>query len=428
MVVGLGLALVILTVPLGYLVTGAGVVAGVGALVVLVAALFVVRPVTRWVALTLVAVGVLALAWAMLLGARPGPAQLTSLNQGVVGMLAAVSFTRLVTVRQQESPAHERHAGRVALWRTSGLVHGLGSVINLAAVDIVGGHLGRGRPRLALLDGLLLSRSFSVAAFWSPFWASSATAIAYAPRADTVLLVLCGGVLAVLALALSLVLLQRRFPEESADYEGYAVTPRMLLLPVSLLLCVLVGHAAAPGLPVSTVVLLSALLVSVVLGARMLRGDLPRALGRHVVRGLPRLRGEAALFVAAGVLSVGLSVLVGQLGVQAPVREFTVLVAWVCVLAMTALSVVGIHPIISIAMVAVLMAPTQPDPTLFALSATIAWGASASVGPVSGLNVYLAGRFGLNGFQVARSNAGHVLLVLALALPALMLCGALVSL
>ncbi len=428
MVVGLGLALVILTVPLGNLYPGAGVVAGVAALVVLVAALFIVRPVTRWVALVLVAVGAVALGWAMLLGARPAPGQLTSLNQGVVGMLAAVSFTRLVTVRQPGGQGQEGRPGRVALWRTSGLVHGLGSVINLAAVDIVGGHLGRGRTRLPLLDGLLLSRSFSVAAFWSPFWASSATAIAYAPAADTRALVLCGGVLAVAALALSLLLLQRRFPDGSQDYRGYEVTPGMLLLPVSLLLCVVVGHALVPGLPVSTVVLLSALFVSVVLGAWTLRAGLLGALGRHVVHGLPRLRGEAALFVAAGVLSVGLFMLVGELGVRAPVGEFTVVVAWGCILGMTALSVIGIHPIISIAMAAVLVAPTQPDPTLFALTATIAWGASASVGPVSGLNVYLSGRFGLNGFEVARANAGHAVLVLVLALPTLMLCRALMSL
>lgn len=414
-----------LGVPLAVVSPPLAPVTGALALLVLLLGLPGVGTVTRRLAVALVVAGAVALLVAVARGARPGPPELFSVNQGVVGMIAAVSFTQVLARATPTAPPGR--SGRGALWRTAGLVHGLGAVINLAAVDIVGGHLDQGRRRLRLVDGLLLSRSFSTAAFWSPFWASSATALAYAPRASPWVLVVCGLALAVVTLGLSLAQLTRAFPREAASYEGYSVSPALLVLPGLLVLAVLLGHRLAPDVAVSTVVLVSALVVTAVLGALRMPRRLPRAVAGHVRRGLPRLRNEAVLFVAAGVLSVGLSALFRELGLSAPVGEFTVLVAWVCVLLMALASLVGVHPIISIAALATLLGPIDPEPTLFALAATIAWGASAAVGPVSGLNVYLAGRFGLDGFAVARHNAAHLLLVAGLALPTLMLGEALVS-
>jgi len=411
------LAVVVLAVPLGEVFVLAGEVGGAAALASAVLALRGLRTGSRRLAGALVAAGLITLGVAVLLGSRPGAARLLQVNQGVVGMIAAVSFLQLVAPR---GGATAPRPGRRGVWRTAAVLHGLGSAINLAIVDIVGRHLERGRA-LRLFDGLLLSRAFSSAAMWSPFWASSATALTYAPAAQPLTLLACGLLLAAVAMTLSLASLVRSFPREARAYEGYAITPRMLALPGLLLVGVLGGHRLVPEFPVSTVVLVAAMTVTVaVLLVRSPR-RLGSALRGHVRHGLPHMRGEVALFTAAGVLSVGLSTLVGRSGLQLPVEAFTVPVAWASVAVMAAVSLVGVHPVISIATLAVLLDPVDPDPTLFALASVIAWGCAAAVGPVTGLNVYLSGRFDLDAFRIARHNLGYVALVVVLALPVLSL-------
>jgi C4-dicarboxylate transporter len=89
---------------------------------------------------------------------------------------------------------------------------------------------------------------------------------------------------------------------------------------------------------------------------------------------------------------------------------------------MTLVALVGVHPVISIAAIAAVLGPVISEPTLFAMAGTIAWGTAAAVGPISGLNVFLAGRFGVSGFDVAKRNLPYLFVVLVLALPTLALC------
>lgn len=412
--------MVIASVPVSEFWPSAGPVGGTAALGCLALALSQVGPATRWLAVALVSVGLGSLGVVLAGGVRPSPTDLLSVNQGVVGMIAAVSFIQLVT---PQTPVRSRaRTGARAVWRTAGLIHGLGSVINLAIVDIVGRHLRRDRGTLHLVDGLLLSRAFSSAAFWSPFWASSATALAYAPDAQPWVLLGCGLLLALAAMALSITGLVRSFPSTVGSYTGYSVTPGMLALPGLLLVVVLTGHRLWGDVPVSTVVLVASVTVSATALALRTPRSLPRVLAEHVREGLPRMRGEVTLFTAAGVMSVGLSNLTEHAGLDAPVADFTVLAAWAAVVVMSAASLVGIHPVVSIAALATLLEPSQPDPTLFALAAVISWGSSAAVGPISGLNVYLSGRFGLDGFRIARHNLRYVAAVVVLALPVLAAC------
>lgn len=400
--------------------TPAAPLAGAAALACLTLTLKNVGPATRWLAVVLLGIGAASLGATVALGARPAPADLLSVNQGVVGMIAAVSFIQLVTPPGRDSG--RAGVGARAVWRTAGLVHGLGAVINLAIVDIVGRHLRAGRAHLHLVDGLLLSRAFSAAAFWSPFWASSATALAYAPEADPTVLLGCGLMLAFAALGLSITGLVRSFPHVAHSYAGYSVTPTMLALPGVLLLVVVIGHNWWKDVPVSTVVLLASVFVTATILVLRVPRSAPSTLMAHIRGGLPRMRGEVTLFTAAGVMSVGLSTLTDHTGLEAPIGEFTVLTAWAAVALMAAASLVGIHPVVSIAALATLLEPSRPDPTLFALAAVIAWGSSAAVGPISGLNVYLSGRFGLDGFEIARHNLRYVTVVVVLALPTLAAC------
>ena len=417
---GTALAVNMVLVPMSFAIPTLDSAAGATTLAATAIGLCRVRPMQRLLAVLLIGSGVSAYVAAVLLGGRPPVAELLSLNQMLLGMLTAVSFVRLITGDQ---PVHQpRLTGIAAVWRTAAIVQLLGAVINVSAVTLVGDRLRRS-GQLHMADALLLSRAYSPGAFWSPFWGASAAALTYASGASTVALLICGGLLALCAFAASVALVVPRFGKRLAGYRGYPLSARVLVLPISLAVLVIGFHLVVPTMRLAVVVLLASLLVPVLVLALTKTRRLPRILGGHVVHGLRPMHGEAVLFTAAGVLSVGLRVLFETLGMTMPVEHYTVWLAWFSVLAMTLVSLIGVHPVISIAVIASLLGPAiAPEQTLFALAGTIAWGTAAAVGPISGLNVFLAGRFGVSGFDVARRNLPYLVVVVVFALPVLALC------
>ncbi|RDH75052.1 hypothetical protein DVS77_28305 [Mycolicibacterium moriokaense] len=416
---GIALAVNMLLVPAAIPFPGLDPAAGAATLIATALAVSRLPATQRLLAFVLIAVGLGALVTALLLGARPAVGQLLTLNQTLIGMLTAVSFVRLIT---GDTGAHRpRLTGVSAVWRTAVIVQLLGSVINISAVTLVGDRLRR-KGKLLMTDALLLSRAYSPGAFWSPFWGASAAALTYAIGADTGALLICGGLLAVAAFTISITMVVRTFGDRLEGYHGYPLSVRVLVLPITMAGFVIGLHLTVPDIKLAVVVLIVSLVVpSAVLAATRPR-YLPRILGGHVVRGLLPMRGEAALFTAAGVLSVGLRAVLDVVGFTIPGQYYTVWFAWLSVLAMILVALVGVHPVISIAAVASVLGPTISEPTLFALAGTIAWGTAAAVGPISGLNVFLAGRFGVSGFEVARRNFAYLFVVAVLSLPALLLC------
>jgi hypothetical protein len=407
-------------VPIAVVVPVLDSAAGAATLVAAAIGLVRVRPMQHLLGIVLIGGGVAAVLAALLLGGRPSIGQLLTLNQTLLGMLTAVSFVRLIT---GDHPVHEpRFTGVASVWRTAAVVQLLGAVINVSAVTLVGDRLRR-RGELHMTDALLLSRAYSPGAFWSPFWGASAAALTYAGGASTAVLLICGGLLAFCAFTVSVALVIPEFRERLVGYRGYPLSARVLILPTSLAVIVIGFHLIVPSVRLAVVVLLASLLVPALVLAITKTRHLFGILGGHVVHGLRPMHGEAALFTGAGVLSVGLRVLFDTLGMTMPVAHYTVWLAWASVLAMTLVSLIGVHPVISIAVTASLLGPAiLPEQTMFALAGTIAWGTAAAVGPISGLNVFLAGRFGVSGFDVARRNLPYLVVVAVFALPALALC------
>jgi len=181
-------------------------------------------------------------------------------------------------------------------------------------------------------------------------------------------------------------------------------------------------HRAIPTVKLPVVVLMVSLVVPVAVLAVTRTRHLPRIMSGHIVRGLRPMQSEAVLFTAAGALSVGLGALVDVVGFTVPAGYYNVWFAWLSVIAMTFVALVGVHPVVSIAAIAAVLGPVISEPTLFAMAGTIAWGTAAAVGPISGLNVFLAGRFGVSGFDVAKRNLPYLFVVVVLALPTLLLC------
>jgi hypothetical protein len=416
---GIALALNMIVVPISVVVPQLDPVAGAATVVAAALGIFEVRHMQRLLAFVLIGAGALALGIALVLGARPSVVQLLTLNQTLVGMLTAVTFVRLITA--DHGVHRPRLVGVPAVWRTAIVTQLLGSVINISAVTLVGDRL-RHKGKLRISDALLLSRAYSPGAFWSPFWGASAAALTFAIGADTSVLLICGSLLAFVAFTISITMTVRAFGDRLATYHGYPLSVRVLVLPITMGIIVIGLHRAIPTVKLPVVVLMVSLVVPVAVLAVTRTRHLPRIMSGHIVRGLRPMQSEAVLFTAAGALSVGLGALVDVVGFTVPAGYYNVWFAWLSVIAMTFVALVGVHPVVSIAAIAAVLGPVISEPTLFAMAGTIAWGTAAAVGPISGLNVFLAGRFGVSGFDVAKRNLPYLFVVVVLALPTLLLC------
>jgi hypothetical protein len=393
-----------------------GMLAGLCVLVAAAAGVFRVSMMQRAISLTLIAVGAVSLLIAVALGGTVTIERLLSVNQVLVAMIAGVSFLQLIAAK---APTVEPVAGVRSVWRTGLTLQLLGSVINVSAVNIIGDHLAR-RGRLELRDALLISRSFSPGAYWSPFWAAAAAALSFAPGANLPVLLLCGLLMAALAFTTGISSLVRRQREEFATFTGYPFSVDMMRVPILLVTAVITGHIVWPEIAVPAIVMIASLLLTFGVLVLARPRTMARETRRHIVGALPRNRGEITLFGAAGVLSVGLAALFEAADITLQIDEFTALTAWLAALVMTAATLLGVHPVISIAAFAAVLG-TVTEPTLFALAGMIAWALQAACGPLSGLNVYLNGRWGVNNFTLARLNMPYLVIGLSAALPVLWL-------
>lgn len=377
----------------------------------------------KWVSGILIGIGLAAFIVALTRGSSADAATVLAVNQSLMGMVAAVSFLQLITPK--ESSAQPRLTGRAAVWRTTGAVHLLGSVINITSVSTAGDRI-RGSGKLQKSDALLLSRAFSAGAFWSPFWAASAAALTYAPEAQLSIVFVCGAALAFVSLAFSSETIARRMGDRLPAYQGYALTRQLLQVPVTMVVLIIVLHLLAPDVPVAKLVLVCSVgITAAVLLKRNVRRA-PRTFLRHAAQNVPRHYSELTLFAAAGILAVGLRAFLSVTPVSLPFGSFGVLEAWLCIILIIGFSLLGAHPLVSIAALAALTAQMNPEPTLFALAAVIGWGCASATGPMSGLLIFLHGRYGMNSLTVVRGNLAYIAFVVAMAYPALLLCQALV--
>jgi hypothetical protein len=369
----------------------------------------------RVVVVILTALGLAILAWGSLQGGDPDWLRMLTLNQGLIAMLAAVSFLQVIA--EPGEPARPSR-GRRAVVRTMAMTHALGSVINLSALILVAERLKQGDP-LRWSDSVLLSRAYSSAAFWSPFWGAMAVAVTYAPGARLAAVIPLGMALALLALGVSARTVVRELGEDVADYTGFPASVEALWMPLTLVVVCLGTQALLPDVPTTGIVAMCSLaLTGVVLLLRQ-RWGAGRTLVDHARTRLPAMGGEVTLFCSAGVLAIGIATVVQATPPPLPIDDFTAWTAWGLLLAIVAISLVGVHPAISIAAAAALLDPLDPDQTLFALTAVVAWGSVAAAGPLSGLNIVMHGQFGVDNFRLARRNWRYLAVILACALPLL---------
>ena len=363
----------------------------------------------------MLAIGLSCIAWVILNDFPLDIARAASANIHVIALIASVTFLRLIT-----GPGNQANdalpKGKKALVKTTWGLHLFASVINLSAVMIFGNRMEQA-GKINRLQLILFSRAFSSGCYWSPFYVSIATALVYAPGSNFITLVLAGLPIALSGLIITTLQLAR--DEQSHGTYGYPLRFEALFVPLLLSVAVILLNKLFPEFPVLTLItILSFLLALLVL---VIRNPFTavKQLVTHINTGLPDIYRELMLFLAAGVMSVGLSAVLLSGDISLGIADVSPLVAGGFILAAMLFSLIGIHPIVTISIVGSLLSNTSYNVNLLGIAMMMMWGNSIVVSPFSGINLTLQGRFGVSSFSIMRWNAGYALIMLAICVMAL---------
>ncbi|MCZ0928411.1 hypothetical protein [Vreelandella janggokensis] len=340
-------------------------------------------------------------------------------NVFVVAMLVGVSFITLIGKQGSKGASGSRVTGAGGVLRTWLGVHFLGTILNLSTVLMVGDKLARRGP-LKMPQLLALNRGLSSAALWSPFFASMGLVISLVPDVEYAHIALAGFPLAMMAGLFTTLELRRRFDLREVD--GYSLAPRSLLMPVGMAALVMLFHFwLTPSLTIVSIITFLLPAVAVLSNLREGPRFTLRRVRQHTLTRLPAMRGEVSLFLAAGLLTLGLSTLVSAAAGSdwTLFADFGTPQAMISFAAISLSALAGLHPIIGVSVLASTLNLEGGEQTLFAFVALSSWAVGTSVGPLSGINLSLQGRYGVSGYRMMTNNLLYAAVLSLLSLGAI---------
>ena len=356
----------------------------------------------------MVSIGLLALAVSKVSMDITLVTRLFSANHSLITVIAAVGFLRLVT--QPAKVANEQlPVGRMAVTRTIWGLHLFSSVITLSAMMIFGGRIEK-EAALSRIHAITFSRTFACGCFWSPFYVSIATALLYAPGSELLTLALAGVPVALFGLAFTSWEVTR--DGEIENTPGYPVHIDALYVPLALSVLMIGTHMVFPEFPVLSLISIISLGLTAALLVTKEKNTSMGKLREYIVNELPRMNRELSLFLGAGIMSTGIMVFLGSNYVSVELPVFTPAVGAAFITIAIALSIVGVHPIITISAIGSLLTASDYSPNLLGLCMMMMWGLAIVVSPLSGVNLTIQGRFGFSGIAMMRWNAGYTLAML----------------
>ena len=126
---------------------------------------------------------------------------------------------------------------------------------------------------------------------------------------------------------------------------------------------------------------------------------------------LPEMGGETSLFLAAGVLSAGMSGMIVALDIGVPFSRYGAAEASLVLVVTNLFAWIGFHPVIMASVVGPWLAPLHPDPNLVAMTFLMSWGVGLTSCPMSNTMLALHGRYGVPfGTLLGRNRVYSVML------------------
>ncbi|MFT7459014.1 MAG: hypothetical protein ACI909_001690 [Planctomycetota bacterium] len=356
----------------------------------------------------MVSVGIACMIWSLDSISQVPFDKMLSANHKLLAVIAAVSFLRLIT---QPDPANNAPLpmGKTAMLKTLWGLHLFSSVITLSAMIIFGSRIEK-EATITRLHAIMFSRTFAAGCFWSPFYVAIAVALLYAPGSDLLILSLAGIPVALFGLALTSWQFVR--DKEIESCAGFPVHANALQIPIALSVLVIIAHVLLPDFNVLSLISILALVMTLTILLYQKRSEAVALYKNHIKTDLPRINREVTLFLAAGVMATGLTVLITNSELSLSVPEFTPLIGCIFILVSTLVSIAGVHPVITISVVGSLLSTTEFNPNLLGVCMMMMWGIGIVISPMSALNLTIQGRFGISSFSFLRWNAGYTVSLL----------------
>ncbi len=332
-------------------------------------------------------------------------------STGLMTMIAAVGFLRLVVVPDNDQADPLPHGHKAFLKTILGL-NVSSSVINISAPILIADRIHQLRP-IQRFTAQTFTRVFCGVSSWSPFFGAMAVVLTYVGGASLWWIFVAGFPFMLTGLAGIYIEARLRYREEVDNFVGYPTHLSAMKVPAMLIVTVVAMSQILPEISILVVIATSALLVtSSVLASRYgIAGALLR-MRDYVARGLPRIVNELCLFLAAGVLAAGISALILHGAIDNPFDRFDAVTAAEILAVMLLCAFVGIHPIVMISSFAPMILTLNPNPHLLAATFLFAWHLGTCSNPLSGTNLVFQGRYGIPGWKIAFWNWPYALLML----------------
>lgn len=325
-------------------------------------------------------------------------------NQYLLALLIGVGFLRLIATPKVEK-VKNLPKGKNSFLKTYLGIHLFGSVINLSSLILVADKLYK-KANLTNLQVLLITRAFSSDAYWSPFFVAFAAALTYAPNLSTSIILSSGIVLAFIAFLITYIEVTQKY--DLNEFRGYPIYFQTLYLPFMLALMVLTTHHYFPDLKVILLIAAFSLFLTLfILPVKYGFEKSFKKLNNHIFDELPKMKNELSLFLIAGMFGVSISSILVGFNIELPFEIFDGLIASVLLFILIFLSFIGIHPIISIAIIGNWM--SELNHTLLAVTFLMSWSTAVSTSPFSGLNLTMQGRYNLKAIDIFKVNIPYAI-------------------
>ena len=313
-----------------------------------------------------------------------------TVNQYLLTLLIAVGFLRLIASPKKEKTS-QLPKDKKSFIKTYLSVHLFGSVINISSLILVADKMYKKAP-LSNAQVVLLTRAFASDAYWSPFFVAFAAAITYAPKLDTSIILLNGIVLSILAFLITYYEVLNNKEFNINEFRGYPLSLESLYLPFMLALLVLITNYFFPNIKVIVLISTYSLLMSLLI--LPVKKGLIQSYFKftfYISDELPKMKTEMALFLVAGMFGISISSILIGMNLELPFEIFDWQIASILLLIFIILAFVGIHPIITIAIIGDFLSGVNH--TLLALTFLMAWSTTVSTSPFSGLNLTIVARY-----------------------------------
>lgn len=331
-------------------------------------------------------------------------------NSGLLTMIAAVGFLRLVAL-PDANKNEPLPVGRKAYLQTLLGINITSSVINISSPILISDRIHQHRP-LTRFSAQSIVRVFCGVSSWSPFFGAMAVVLTYVEGAQVLSILKVGLPFTVAGFIVVYVEAQLRYSKQLDEFVGYPFHLNALKIPAVLMVSVVLLSRWLPEVPVLVVISICALVVTAV--TLILRRGLVacwQSLHGYVYDGLPKIANELLLFQAAGLLAAGM-VAVMQLGiVDNPFSAFDSTTAAQILGVILLAGAVGVHPVILISSLSPLIMGLNPNPSFLAATYLLAWNLGTCANPLSGTQLVFQGRYGIPGWQGAISNWPYAVLM-----------------